>query len=405
MSFFESLAQQDSGLEKLLRSIEFMPASSEKSPLLMVPNTTPVDFDDTTTPYRIHMEAMHVLRQSLNQKEEETPMNDRKINMQTATPLEKDWDTSSDDNISEYDTAVSPINVESLTRLSRSTLRDKVRDRLIRLKTELQDAKNRLNHVEMGLYTPSMKKLNNENKFVQRSVQKEVRFSEHLTTTHHLPSRKDDMNLEILGENKGSNRIPEDVIDEILPQFASPATGTILEANIETFPDEQPENSREPVSQNENVSDTVSENGLDSCVQEPQSKMLQPGLETEDFTISASRPGGSTRSRFAMRYGDEFSTPKSKTPRRGAFTPQTGFSVARYTPTPQSSAASAASPSTHGFEPLRHRMWRGAEKKRHSDSEEKEFRRRAAALKIHVSPYFRKNRAAKNDRNELDTVL
>eukprot|EP00890_Picochlorum_soloecismus_P000116 jgi/Picsp_1/1104/NSC_04587-R1_---NA--- len=408
VSFFESLAQHDSGLETLLKSIEFVPSSSEKSPLLMVPNTTPVDFDDTTTPYRIHMEAMHVLRQSLNQ--EDTSAISEKSSAQTDIPLEEDWDTSSDENISEYDQDVSPISIESLTRLSRSTLRDKVRDRLIRLKTELQDAKNRLNHVEMGLHTPSMRKLNKENKFVPRSVQKEVRFSEDLTTTHDALPRKDGINLELSNKVKGSSRTPEEVVNGTSPQFISRASGgAILEGNDASYPDQQTEDSREIVSLNANASDSVSDNGLDTCVQDPQPKMLQPckGIETEeqDFTISASRPGGSTRSRFAMKYGDEFSTPSSKTPRRGAFTPQTGFSVARYTSTTPSSAASAASPSTLGFEPLRHRMWRGGDKKQHSDSEEKEFRRRAAALKIHVSPYFRKNRATKTDRNEIDTVL
>jgi len=383
-----------------MKSVEFMPASSEKSPLLMVPNTTPVDCDDTTTPYRIHMEAMHVLRQSLNQ-EEVTSVTDDKSNAQRDAALEEDWDTSSDDNLSEYDPeTVSPINIESLTRLSRSTLRDKVRDRLIRLKTELQDAKNRLNHVEMGLHTSSMKKLKKENNFAKRSVQKEVRFSEHLTTTQDVPFRKYDMNMEISTGIKGLNKKTTEVVGTS-PQLTSPATDSIAHETDASYPNQQPEDSRE-MSPNADVSDSVSEETSEICAQDPH-----PWLEKEeqDFTISASRPGGSTRSRFAMKYGEEFSTPRSKTPRRGALTPQTGFSVARYPSTTPSSAASAPSPSTLGFEPLRHRMWRGVDRKRHSDSEEREFRRRAAALKIHVSPYFRKNRGTITDRNDIDTVL
>jgi hypothetical protein len=105
----------------------------------------------------------------------------------------------------------------------------------------------------------------------------------------------------------------------------------------------------------------------------------------------------SQRSIFARKI-DLSSTPMSL--RKTVFTPRTGsLSVAKSTAhiSPRlSSAGSSSTPApTTDLEPLTRprrsrRLGHGVVRER-SETEDKEFRRRAAALKIHVSPYFKKH--------------
>lgn len=167
---------------------------------------------------------------------------------------------------------------------------------------------------------------------------------------------------------------------------------------------------------------------------------------------------GSARSRMAMQYNGHIQsgagfnqggrnnnaggmTPASRTPmahpelskyygRGGDILPHNSTPVSRFSSassyvvgaatgvgsTSMSSPDSAAA--LLGIRPAVGRAWRGHHNhypgvtaggaRRVSDSEEREFRRRAAALKIHVSPYFKRTGLAKSNRNQIDanaTVL
>jgi len=171
---------------------------------------------------------------------------------------------------------------------------------------------------------------------------------------------------------------------------------------------------------------------------------------------AASNTQGSARSRMAMQYNghihsgagfnhggrnDGGMTPASRTPMAHPELSKyygTGGDILPHNATPTSRFSSASSyvvgaatgsgstsmsspdpaAALLSIRPAVGRTWRGhhnhhpgaaaGNARRVSDSEEKEFRRRAAALKIHVSPYFKRTGLAKSHRNKINadaTVL
>ena len=338
VSYFEALAQH------VGQSLEIAPGPESETPLgrlenalvciedpmtgFRAPQTTPVDIDDTTTPYRLHLEAINALRHSIQ-----------------GTPIIEEADSDSDYEVEEI--SVSPVEVDGM---SRSGLRERVRDRLSRLRTDLQDARSRLNHVEQGLHytketTPDVVKLESESPV---SVSRAADSVEQDTGFLHEET------------NEPSVALPdEDQEDTFLPK------------DVRAREEEEVEQ------------------------------------EEGEFLIPASMvTPGSSRSRFARRL-EALNTPGTR--QKAAFTPMPSLSAMKTTAhfSPRfSSSASNSSPSVF-FEPLsRPRVRRGYMDRKRSESDEKEFRRRAAALKIHVSPYFkRKKSSLGQERQEIDTIV
>lgn len=285
------------------------------------PQPTPVDTNYTTTPYRIFNESMQAFRESMDH-----------------STSEDEEDSGSDYEVEEI--SVSPIAADGLTK---STLRETVRDRLLRLRTELEDAKSKLNHVELG-----------------------------------LQSKQRQPNPQQL----------EHVVDDPVP--AKDCEETIMD---------KPENT---LTVEERVDDTYLPKNLNDSDDED--------IEEEEFQIPANTLAtpASYRSRFARRF-ESLNTPLSL--KRPIFTPNVGVSATKstghYSPHCASSG-SCTSPAVfvHSFSRPRARRF-GPSARPKSESAEREFRRRAAAMKIHLSPYFKRSRPVGQNygRQEIDTVL
>ena len=335
VSYFEALAQH------VGQSFEIAPGPENETPLgrlenalvriedpmtgFRAPQTTPVDIDDTTTPYRLHLGAINALRHNIQ-----------------GTPIIEEADSDSDYEVEEI--SISPLEVDGM---SRSSLRERVRDRLSRLRTDLQDARSRLNHVEQGLHytkqtTPDVVKFKSESPV---SVSRAADSVEQDTGFLHEES------------NVPSVALPEEDQEE-----------TFLPKEVRAHGEEE---------------------------------------EEGEFLIPASMvTPSSSRSRFARRL-ETFNTPGTR--QKAVFTPMHSLSAMKTTAhfSPRFSSCASNSSPTVFFEPLsRPRVRRGYIDRKRSESDEKEFRRRAAALKIHVSPYFkRKKSSLGQERQEIDTIV
>lgn len=304
------------------------PATGQRAP-----QTTPVDIHYTTTPYRIFTESLNAFRESMDN-----------------STSDEDGDSESEYKIEEI--SVSPIAADGLTR---STLRDTVRDRLFRLKTELEDAKSKLNHVELGLQSKqelqgTISDAKVELREVERakpprdSVASEAKDDEELATKREIiqqqESHIEDTYLPTFGQNDSDEG---EVVDD--DEFYIPAT------------------------------------------------MITPA---------------SHRSRFARRL-ESMSTPMSL--KRSIFAPKLSVSSVKSTAhhSPHcSSSSSCTSPGLFMDSVSRPRGRRlGLLARPKSESAEREFRRRAAAMKIHLSPYFKKSRplGPTGGLPEIDSVL
>lgn len=360
VSYFEALAQHvthslecnDRGLSPLEG-----PHTGHKAP-----QTTPVDIDDTTTPYRIHLQALQAFRQTVGDEDHGS---------------ENDEFTDSESEYHVEEISVSPIDVDGI---SRSTLRQTIKARLLRLRTELQDAKDRLNHVEVGLHHKKKHDAMTPVLATQREYEEPV----------PSPAPQE------IPEEDSRYMFPESpsvAAESISCVMATPTEAAVME---DTFLPKGSARWDNRGSSDEEEDD----NNLGSSDDDEREDHGQ-------FTISANM-GTMTcsRSRFARRI-DPMSTPRAK-----LMTPHAGMSAikstAHYTPR-FSSASSSRSPSVQMYmEPItRPRRGGYVATQRRSESEEKEFRRRAAALKIHVSPYFKKkSRSSMMTHNdEVDTML
>lgn len=294
------------------------------------PQTTPVNTDYSTTPYRIYNESIQAFRESLD-----------------------DASTDDDDSGSDYqaqEIVVSPIAADGLTK---STLRETVRDRLLRLRTELQDAKVRLNHVELGLHGKG-----DSAHATPKNMKEHAKMpghSSHEASPPNINAAAREVNVDMKCEKNGVRNKTE-CQDTYLPQ-----------------------------------------NGDDS----------EEVIDDDDFHIPAAMATpASNRSIFARRL-ESMATPMSL--KRAIFSPNVGTSVMKSTArcSPQYSSSSCRSPSVllDSMTMPRPRRF-GHPGKHRSESDEREFRRRAAALKIHVSPYFKRRKPVGpyNGRQEIDTV-
>lgn len=359
VSYFEALAQH------VTHSLEHNDRG--QSPLEgphtghRAPQTTPVDIDDTTTPYRIHLEALQAFRQTAGDEDH-------------GSENDNDEFTDSESEYHVEEISVSPIDVDGI---SRSTLRQTIKARLLRLRTELQDAKDRLNHVEVGLHHKK----------------------KHNAMTPVVATERE-------GEEPVSSPAPQEIPVEESPYTYqdSPSVGAESVSCVMATPTEAAV-----------MEDTFLPKGsarwdsLGSSDEQDDDSNLGSSDDDEghgQFTISANMGTmASSRSRFARRI-DPMSTPQAK-----LLTPHVGMSAikstAHYTPR-FSSASSSRSPSVQMYmEPITRPRRGGYVAARRSESEEKEFRRRAAALKIHVSPYFKKKARSSmmTHNDEVDTML
>lgn len=348
VSYFEALTQHvahslehgDRGFSPLEE-----PRTGHKAP-----QTTPVDVDDTTTPYRIHLEALQAFRQTVGDEDHS--------NDDACTDSESDYQVE--------EIAVSPIDMDGI---SRSALRQTIKARLLRLRTELQDAKDRLNHVEVGLHYK--KKSTGDGKHSLLATERED--EEHAPALQETPGEDARYSPQVS---------PSLVAESISCAMATPTEAADME---DTFLPKGPARWDD----DENLGSSDDE-----------------GEDHGEFTISANMGTmTSSRSRFARQI-DPMSTPQAK-----LTTPRVGMSAikstAHYTPR-FSSVSSSRSPSVQMYmEPITRPRRGGYVATRRSESEEKEFRRRAAALKIHVSPYFKKKTRSSmpHTNTEVDTML
>lgn len=299
------------------------------------PQTTPVEIDYTTTPYRIFTESMQAFRESMDQ-----------------STSDEEEDSGSEYGVDEI--PVSPIAADGLTK---STLRNTVRNRLLRLRTELEDAKSKLNHVELGL----------------QSKQKG-------------PNCQDSPVL--VGEKASPERAKCSEKQDALVE------AKISHAKVELVKD------AEAKDDDHGIDDTYLPNNDDGDDSEE---------DDDEFRHPATMATpASSRSRFARRF-ESITTPISI--KRSIFTPKLGMSAmkstARYSPHCASSGSSK-SPAVFVDSVARPRARRfGASARPNSESAEREFRRRAAAMKIHLSPYFKRSMpmGQNNRRQEIDSVL
>jgi len=319
------------------------------------PRTTPVDAEDMTTPYRIHIEAMNQFRETWGEADDEVagarqdvavaaslapaeaPVDPVKTgvdapgaattttvaalvaaNLATCsqTPEAANADDSSDTS-SDYeveDIVVSPIDVEDLTR---ANLRQTVRQRIAAVKNDLATAKSRLSHAQTGFQT-----------------------------------------RRVAGERSDPSASEE---------------GRVVDPSIDDCDAD---------------AELTTKDGDDVVVVDNHEN------DENDYN----RENESHRSVFARRL-DATSTPLSV--RRAVFTPKTSMSAlkstARMSPRFSSSSSSATPlpPSYLQQHPVisrpAYRARRLGTAREPSAEEDREFRRRAAALNIHVSPYMRRS--------------
>jgi tetratricopeptide (TPR) repeat protein len=297
------------------------------------PQTTPVEINYTTTPYRIFTESMQAFRESMDQ-----------------STSEEEEDSGSDYDVEEI--PVSPIAADGLTK---STLRETVRNRLLRLRTELEDAKSKLNHVELGL----------QSKQEGPNPQHSSVVAEKALPEEASCSEKQD------GLLKAVNPCVKDTVVECVQE-----------------------------NDDARIDDTYLPNNGDADDSEE---------DEDEFHIPATMATpASARSRFARRF-ESITTPMSL--KRPIFTPNVGMSTmkstAHYSPH-VASTGSSKSPAVFMDSVSRPRARRfGAKSRPSSESAEREFRRRAAAMKIHLSPYFKKSMpmGQNSRRQEIDSVL
>lgn len=376
-------AEQLQQLAQLLKSPALLSACS---PEFHGPPSTPADGMDDITPNRVHQNTLKALHSCILRAS--TPNTVSLANGETSSSDEE----SDSEGVECDDARVSPLDMESLKNGPRSGLRKEVRERLYKLKYDLQNAKQRLNHVEHELSSSNGSREGEDSAFVS-------------STGEHMKAAA------------ASTRKAADECDQAPYRPAAQTSG-----------DDEPNVSLNKLTLDENADNcrVQSESALVE-VNVDENTYLPKACKTDEideddreFTIAASHvPGSAASSRIARRIGgtEAFITPKRNIPMRRLTTPYTKLSTARYvgtdwkktTPVP-SSSVSTSSPSSSMLDARPSiRFPKRMYDRKPSESEEKEFRRRAAALKIHVSPYFKKKNLQRphsaSERQEIDTVL
>ena len=301
---------------------------------IRAPRTTPVDADEMTTPYRIHVETMSQFRDAW--KAPAGKLAEEAIDPERASTDSGDSASDASDYEVE-DIVVSPIDVEDLTR---ANLRQTVMQRIAAVKSDLASAKSRLGHAQSG--------------FRGRAAAK---------APAAVPTALDVIAEEADMEDKGAGDSPT-------PAFAS--------TDVDHANDDEDVHAFEPANE---LAD-------------------EPADEESDVVDAEGGPtptSQSHRSIFARRL-DAMSTPLPL--RKAAFTPKSAMSslksTARLSPR-FSSTSSSSTPLPPSYlqrtvvsrpAPRTRRFGIGREP---SAEEDREFRRRAAALNIHVSPYMKRS--------------
>ena len=331
-----------------ISDVEFCPAMSPYGDAILpecphtgirAPRTTPVDADDMTTPYRIHVETMNQFRGTW--KQHDGIQDDGKEDTESEETAHADSETSESD-LSDYEVeniVVSPIDVEDLTR---ANLRQTVMQRIAAVKSDLASAKSRLGHAQSG--------------FRGRAASKS-------STAAAKAAQETTPVLDAIMEHVHDGASD---CDEVLVTDSS----HVAEEELE-------------------VHDAVD---VQCDLEEAGGNVA---MSTDPGPASASQ---SHRSIFARRLD---ATSTSLSIRKAIFTPKAGVSSLKSTAhmSPRfSSAASSATPLPPSYlqqEPIvsrpAHRTRRFGYSREPSAEEDREFRRRAAALNIHVSPYMKRS--------------
>ena len=348
---------------------------------IRAPRTTPVDADDTTTPYRIHVETMNQFRNTWNDPAETAPE-------MAGTDREDPEDSGSD--LSDYqveDIVVSPIDVEDLTR---SNLRQTVMQRIAAVKSDLASARSRLGHAQSGF----------RGRGDRASAASKDGRGGGLETTHGLR-----------GGERSSGHYPSPLpppstINPAEEPAAGPAALYVITEEAGDVPGDTgdtehpltPDSFAAAAAANALAADGLEDDVFDEGVDED----VDFG-DAEGGPAPASQSIQSGRSVFARRL-DAMSTPLSL--RKVVFTPKRGVSLnesLRSTAhaSPRFSSSSSISSSSTPLPPSylqrtvasrpapRTRRFGGIGREPSAD-EDREFRRRAAALNIHVSPYMKR---------------
>ena len=373
------------------------------TPLLVAPHTTPVTIDANTRDANMLSEVMPcgglhhqntiMAVRDLIRNAHSSASDTEESEYEEMTPREEYSYESTSSDEEELGRQLSPLDLEELQQGSRSNLRNEVKSRLFRLKNELENAKLRLNHVEHGL--------------LMTQVSPGVSYQQHEQT-------------------KQSNILPA---MSPCPSFI-PATESPFSVSPQIYSPYEKENEHKhcdsschdatPSQQDEYFCPVLVDRGN---IQEDttDAKPLTPvPIYSEDQEENLALPvpsvmrstTSSARSMlvFSRRLGtvDDLRAPFNKRDSPFHPTPQTRISTARFhgkgSPGISTGSMSSSSPLIAVESTPRPRR-RRAQDRRPTASDEKEFRRRAAALKIHVSPYFRRNKKASIVNTDIDTVL
>ena len=303
---------------------------------IRAPRTTPVEADDETTPYRIHVETMNQFRDTWKD-----PHTEKETEPGTADEDNSEDSRDGGSDLSDFeveDIVVSPIDVEDLTR---ANLRQTVMQRIAAVKSDLASARSRLGHAQSGF-------------------------------------------------SGCRSRAPADVPAEASADAPAEASA---DAPAEASADAPAEASADVPAETAAIPtalDEIAEEAVD--VEDTECPPMLGAFETPGPTPASQ----SHRSIFARRL-DAMSAPLSR--RKVAFTPKSGMSSLKSTAhvSPGFSSMSSSStplPPSYLQRPVVSRpapRARHATRREPSAEEDREFRRRAAALNIHVSPYMKRS--------------
>ena len=331
---------------------------------IRAPTTTPVEADDTTTPYRIHVETMDQFRNTWKEPAQISGEIAPEGAGTRGEDLEDAEDSGSD--LSDYhveDIVVSPIDVEDLTR---ANLRQTVMQRIAAVKSDLASARSRLGHAQSGF----------RGRGDRAGAAGADRRGGGPATRHEYPGGR-------ASESPDEEALGQESPDE--------------EALSQELPDEEALGQESPDKALGRAS--LEEEALDAGrVEGGPTPASRPTQTYDSHGIVFARRREATITPLSLRKA-------AFTPMRRASPNETFRSTARASPRlpPCSSTSSSSTPISSSLPPSYLRgaalVSRPAPRTRRfggfgrepSAEEDREFRRRAAALNIHVSPYMKRS--------------
>lgn len=335
--------------------------------------------------------------------------------------------------------SITPVDMDAVRRGTGSALRGEVRARLQRLKAELQAARTKLHQVDCGLAaiaTPGSASVSRQSSLRAASPTADAGVQESSRAEPAAPVPQEHVTPAGIAAPTPKTRPSVRFADSVKsgsPEHralrpGTPATVSTVEAEGELEPRPELGSARE-------VAQPVAAVPGPAMALFPESTWAEAAAAPNERAGAAPAPAATPLRRLTLDSdsdsdGEGVGTTGSSRVAVRLGTPLGAGIAPRGTPvthaesrfagalaglgTPSMSRFSSASSSSMTPEPAallamrpvvgRVRRGPGAGGRRVSLSEEKEFRRRAAALKIHVSPYFKRNKGQRGD-DPMTTAL